>query len=161
MLTHILNKRLAFCDRELQKVKESKGGRVNDDSFLQAWAEKRLISDIQNCIAASTTSDILPRSLANPMYRDELTGALNMLAWHLLDLDNMQIHVTVIDVDDLREDNKQMGYSAGDQILCELVKVLADQGMVVFRVWGDYFAAYMREDLKKKIDPSWILDWKL
>ena len=162
LLEKFLTERLNFAEEELKKRDKSEGW-VNDDSFLQSWAEKRLIDDIFNVVDVANRSAMvgLPKNFSHPIYRDELTGALNLLLFLYAGLDTMEIITKAMDADHLRNKNQENGYLAGDEILKDAVKEHSDQDMVVFRIYGDSFCAYDRKYLQEKLGNEWYVDWKL
>jgi len=166
-LGSMLLERLEFADDEIAKAYSGiEGEWVNDDSYVQAMADKRLVEDMMNIIAITggtqhVYNGKIPNKLSDPIYKDERTNALNLLAFLKLGLNKMEIMTKCLDADNMRSYNQQYGYSAGDQVLQKMVKEHYDQGMVVFRTYGDNFFAYNREELQAKVGEYWKIDWEI
>ncbi len=91
------------------------------------------------------------RMLEGLAYTDDLTGAWNRRYFyqfldHLLRKatdERFQVTVMVYDIDDFKKYNDQYGHAAGDQILCQTVKLMQSvvrKHDIVARIGGDEFA---------------------
>ena len=164
-LGSMLLKRLECAELEIDKAYNREGW-VNDDAFLQAMAEKRLVEDVIHTISIVGKSKPfyngeMPNKLSHPVYKDEITNALNMLAFLKLGLDKMEITTKAMDGDNMRNFNKENGYEMGDKVLQKTAKDHCDQNMVIFRLYGDSFCAYDRELLQEKLGIEWDVDWRI
>lgn len=165
-LGSMLLKRLEFAEHEIDKAYKEGENWVNDDSFLQAMAEKGLIENVIHIISIVGKTKLfyngeMPKKLSHPVYKDEKTDALNLLAFMKLGLDSMEIATTAMDGDNMRKFNQEHGYAAGDEFLHGVVKEYCDKDMVVFRIYGDSFCAHDRNLLQEKLGNNWNVDWRI
>jgi len=81
------------------------------------------------------------KELAKLAYFDQLTSVYNrnMLEEMRKHFDNVELFVTMVDIDGLKEINDQKGHISGDKVIKSVACLLHSSSKCVFRLGGDEF----------------------
>lgn len=96
-----------------------------------------------NLISTSSIMNKSRKELYNLAFKDKTTEVYNrnMLEEFREQFDAMELYVTIIDIDNLKQINDTKGHHEGDMFIKEIANQIQEQANVVFRLGGDEFLA--------------------
>jgi diguanylate cyclase (GGDEF)-like protein/PAS domain S-box-containing protein len=137
------------------RLRNVDGGWVYVDVIGTNWSHDPDLQAIVVSLRDISKRRELEEQLSRQAYTDSLTGMPNrakfreqLSAWVLAVGDGVRVTVLLLDLDDFKLVNDNLGHSAGDELLTTIAERLRDEvrpGDLLARLGGDEFAILMRD----------------
>lgn len=149
---------VVVCDLNGKQI-----GLLGAYNMKKRWENAKPLEQVSLSFALSIEYYKAYQELARVGHIDELTGLLNRNSYHaaLLNFvrENCQMLACIyVDVNGLHELNNHLGHKAGDEMLCQVAKVLKENFLdsCIYRIGGDEFVVLSQNQDRETLEQGII-----